>query len=251
MYGGMKLSITAATDTGRRHHNEDAFLIDEALGLVVVADGMGGYEGGEIASKLVATAVHELVARTARNDNLVWPCPADLTRTPDENELAMATYLANARVLAERRGKLAQMGATLAIARIRGHRATIAHVGDSRVYRIRDGRATALTRDHSLYEEMIRAGEHLPSRKEFAYGNVITRAVGTTSATAEVVEVELLPGDQLVVCTDGLWDPVPDELLAQICTALPPQQACEKLIALALERGGTDNITVAIATVSG
>jgi serine/threonine protein phosphatase PrpC len=78
---------------------------------------------------------------------------------------------------------------------------------------------------------------------------VITRAIGTSSALADVVEVDLQPGDQLVVCTDGLWDPVPDELLAEICTSMSPQRACEELIALALERGGTDNITVAIATV--
>lgn len=249
MSGGMKLSITAATDTGRRHSNQDAFLIDESLGLVVVADGMGGYEGGEIASKLATSAVYELVARTASGENVTWPCHADLSRTSDENELTMAAYLANDRVSAQRRGKLAQMGTTLAIARVRGRRATIAHIGDSRVYCIRRGRARLLTRDHSLYEELVRSGEPVPPRKEFAFGNVVTRAIGTTQSTAEVAELDVLPGDLLVVCTDGLWDPVPDELLAQICTDHPPRQACEKLIALALERGGTDNITVAIATV--
>lgn len=245
----MKLSISAVTNTGRRQNNQDAFLIDESLGLVVVADGMGGYEGGEIASKLATSAVYELVARTASGENVTWPCPADLTRSSDENELTMAAHVANARVTAQRRGKLAQMGTTLAIARVRGRRATIAHIGDSRVYRIRLGKAVALTRDHSLYEELVRSGEPVPSRKEFAFGNVVTRAIGTPHATAEVAEVEVRSGDLLVVCTDGLWDPVPDELLAQICTCLPPRQACERLVELALDRGGTDNITVAIATV--
>ena len=245
----LSISVTAATDIGRRQSNQDAFLIDEQLGLVVVADGMGGYEGGEIASKLAARAVHELVQRTARHDNVTWPCAVDFSRSSDENELAMAAYLANQHVTAQRSGRLAQMGTTLAIARVRGDRATFAHIGDSRIYRVRHGRAAQMTRDHSLYEELVRAGEKVPPRKEFAFGNVVTRAIGTHLATAEVSEVKVLPGDLLVVCTDGLWDPVPDELLAQICTSLPPQQACEELIALALERGGTDNITVAIATV--
>jgi PPM family protein phosphatase len=244
-----RLSITAATNIGRRQSNQDAFLVDEELGLVVVADGMGGYEGGEIASQLATAAVHELVARTARTDNMTWPCAVDFRRSSDENELAIAAYLANEHVAAQRRGKLAQMGTTLAIARLRGDRAILAHIGDSRIYRVRHGRAMQLTRDHSLYEELLRSGEQVPPRKEFAFGNVVTRAIGTHQATPEISEVRVQPGDLLVVCTDGLWDPVPDELIAQLCTSLPPPQACEQLIALALERGGTDNITVAIATV--
>jgi serine/threonine protein phosphatase PrpC len=180
---------------------------------------------------------------------VTWPCAIDFRRSSDENELAMAAYLANQCVSAQRRGRLAQMGTTLAIARVRGDRAILAHVGDSRIYRVRHGRAVQLTRDHSLYEELVRSGEPVPPRKEFPFGNVVTRAIGTHLATAEVSEVKVQAGDLLVVCTDGLWDPVPDELIAQICSSLPPRQACEKLIALALERGGTDNITVAIATV--
>lgn len=246
----MKLEIAAATDIGRRQNNQDAFVIDEELGLVVVADGMGGYEGGEIASKLAAKAVYDLVRSTARNDNVIWPCPVDLSRSSDENELAQAAWLANQRVTAERRGRLAQMGTTLAVARVRGDRAIVAHIGDSRVYRVRRGRAVALTRDHSLYEELARSGEAVPSRKEFAFGNVVTRAIGTHTALPDVAEVPLEPGDLLVVCTDGLWDPVPDEVIAQLCSTLPAQVACERLIALALDRGGTDNITVAIAMVS-
>lgn len=246
----MKITIAAATDVGRRQSNQDAFVIDEELGLVVVADGMGGYEGGEIASRLAAKAVHELVARTARHDNVTWPCPIDFSRSSDENELAQAAWLANQQVTAQRRGRLAQMGTTLAVARVRDGRAIVAHIGDSRIYRVRASRAVALTRDHSLYEELARSGEAVPSRKEFAFGNVVTRAIGTHTALPDVAEVPLEPGDLLVVCTDGLWDPVPDEVIAQLCSTLPAQVACERLIALALDRGGTDNITVAIAMVS-
>lgn len=246
----MRVSISSATHTGRRKNNEDAVLVDERLGLAVVSDGMGGYAGGEVASRLAVHAVRDLVARTAREDNCLWPYRADLARTSDENELDIAAKVANDQIRAERHGPLAQMGATLAAVRLRAARATIAHVGDSRVYRVRAGRVEALTRDHSLYEELAAAGERLPPRGEFRYGNVVTRALGTNTAEAEVRQVELAPGDRLVLCTDGLWDPVPERELAQACTELTAEDACQRLVELALEHGGTDNITVVICTVS-
>lgn len=250
MTAGMKLHIVSATNTGRRKNNEDAVLTDEQLGLAVVADGMGGYEGGEVASRITVEAVRELVARSAREDNCVWPYAADLSRSSEENELLVAARLANDRVIARRQGQLQMMGATLAVVRLRGGHATIAHVGDSRVYRVRAGQAVALTRDHSLYEELAASGEKLPPRGQFTYGNVITRAIGTHSARPEVCRVEVAPGDLLVVCTDGLWDPVPDAELAELCTRFAPEEACQRLIDRALAHGGTDNITVAIIAVT-
>lgn len=246
---GMKIKIAAQTNTGRRSNNQDAVAFDEDLGLVVVSDGMGGYEGGEVASQLAIAAVLGMVRRTASASNCVWPYPADLSRSSDENELAIAARVANDEVAARRQGHLAKMGATLAVARVRGARATIAHVGDSRVYLVRGGRAIALTRDHSLYEELCSAGEPVPSRQEFRFGNVITRAVGLSSAGADVQEVAVAAGDLLVVCTDGLWDPVPDARLGEICSTLPPEAACAVLIDEALARDGTDNITVAIVSL--
>jgi PPM family protein phosphatase len=245
----MKISIAAATDIGRRTNNQDAVHVDERLGLVVVSDGMGGYEGGEVASQLAIEAVLGLVRRTAAPSDCTWPYAVDLSRTSDENELAIAAQLANDEVAARRHGRLAQVGATLAIAKVRGTRATIAHVGDSRVYRVRGGRAVALTRDHSLYEELVASGEAVPSRQDFRYGNVITRAIGVVSSKADVREIEVVAGDLLVVCTDGLWDPVPEARLAEICSTASPAAACQLLIAEALQRGGTDNITVAILAV--
>jgi PPM family protein phosphatase len=249
MYLRMKIHIAAATDIGRRTSNQDAVVVDEGLGLVVVSDGMGGYEGGEVASRLAIAAVLALVRRTATLADCTWPYPADLTRTSDENELVMAAQLASDEVAAQRHGRLAQMGATLAVARVRGSRATIAHVGDSRVYLVRGGRATALTRDHSLYEDLVSSGEAVPSRQEFRFGNVITRAIGIAGSKADVCEVEVVAGDLLVVCTDGLWDPVPEARLAEICSTVAPAAACAQLIDEALKRGGTDNITVAILAI--
>lgn len=246
----MKVQMAFATDIGRRKNNEDAVVTDERLGLAVVADGMGGYEGGEIASQLTVAAVRDLVARSAREDNVVWPYRPDLARSSDENELLVAARLAHEQVAAQRHGVLQAMGATLAAVRVRGAKATIAHVGDSRVYLLRAKAVHALTRDHSLYEELRRAGEALPARGQFAYGNVITRAIGTASAQAEVQQVELAPGDLLVACTDGLWEPVPEAELLAICAVRPLELACQRLVEAALAHGGSDNITVAMVAVT-
>jgi PPM family protein phosphatase len=248
-YRGMNLHLAAATDVGRRNSNQDAFLIDEQLGLAAVSDGMGGYEGGEIASRITIETVHELIARTAADSDCTWPYRADLSRSSDENELAMAARLAGDRVARQRHGRLAKMGATLAVARVRGRRATIAHVGDSRVYRVRGGIATALTRDHSAYEEMIGANPAAMPRHQFPFGNMITKAIGFPSSPPEVCQVEVESRDCLVVCSDGLWDPVADSLIAHICSTQPLQQACQTLIDKALEYGGTDNITVAVIAI--
>lgn len=206
--------------------------------------------GGEIASQLTVDAVRELVASSAREDNVVWPYAADLSRCSEENELLVAARLAHERVAVRRHGVLAGMGATLAAVRVRGDKATIVHVGDSRVYLLRGGEVRAVTRDHSLYEELRRAGEVLPARGQFAYGNVITRAIGTASAQAEVQQSVLAPGDLLVVCTDGLWEPVPEAELLEICAALPLAAACRRLVEVALAHGGSDNITVAMVALS-
>jgi serine/threonine protein phosphatase PrpC len=246
----MKLEIAAVSDIGRRDNNEDAFAAMAELGLFVVADGMGGYEGGEVASRLTVDTIVGFVERNARDADVTWPYAADTTLAPDENELAIAVRLADEQVAARRAGRLDKMGSTVACVRLRGTRCVVAHVGDSRVYGVRGGRVERLTRDHSMYEELIAAGSEVPAREDFPWPNVITRAIGMGTARADVRAIEVVPGDVLVVCTDGVWDPLPDDELAALCTRLPPGEACARLVGEALARGGKDNATVVVIRVA-
>src|SRR5688572_15394208 len=155
----MVLDAFALTVAGRRTNNEDAICARPELGLFVVADGLGGYEGGEVASTIAVETIWELVRRTAGDADVTWPYRLDRTRSLDENEVIVATKLANDRILARRNGPLDQMGSTVALVRFgrtagNEHRVVIAHVGDSRVYRLRDGALAQLTADHSLVNQM-------------------------------------------------------------------------------------------------
>ena len=245
----MHLDIAASTHIGRRSNNEDAYAFEPSLGLCVVADGMGGYEGGEIASRLAVAATVEFVRRNACGDNTVWPGVVDLQRSADENELAIATRVANASIEEQRHGRLAQMGTTFAALRLRDQHCVISHVGDARVYRIRAGLLETLTEDHSLYNELAKSGQPMPARGGYAFGNVVTRALGTPLGEPDVRVVEVTVDDVLILCTDGLWDPVPPSELFMACTHWPPALACERLVQSALDHGGKDNITVIIARV--
>src|SRR5688500_12204624 len=176
----MKLDTSALTITGRRASNQDSICSRPELGLFVVADGMGGYEGGEIASALAVEAIAELVGRTASGCDVFWPPGVDLTLGPIENEVAIATRLANQRIVAQRRGERAQMGSTVAVLRLHPQcGAVLGHVGDSRIYRLRAGQLVRLTTDHSLLEQLL-AGGHDPG-PDFPYTHVVTRALGTPS----------------------------------------------------------------------
>ena len=135
----MQLETYALTVAGRRPNNEDAICAQPELGLFVVADGMGGYEGGEIASALAIEAIHSLIQRTAGGGDVIWPYGIDPQRSLDENEVMVATRHAADQIAARRTGALREMGSTVAVLRVAGGRAVIAHVGDSRVYQI--GRA--------------------------------------------------------------------------------------------------------------
>src|SRR5262249_25970716 len=147
---GMQLDSFALTIAGRRTNNEDAVCANADLGLFVVADGMGGYEGGEVASAIAVAAIHDLVRRTAGDDDATWPYKLDPERTLAENEVIVATRLAADQIAQRRSGVLAQMGSTVALLRFVRDCAVIGHVGDSRVYRLRAGGLSQLTVDHSL-----------------------------------------------------------------------------------------------------
>jgi protein phosphatase len=239
-----------ASDTGRvRAHNEDAWLVlpDVDPLLLVVADGMGGHRAGDVASRLT---VEEMAAAFAGwSANRRWT----LRRAESpRGRLVEAVRRANARVLAEARRDESRrgMGTTVVALLLDGDVVHFAHVGDSRLYRSRAGRLEQLTADHSLLNEYLQLGLITPERAAaFPYKNVIVRAVGLSPGVeVDAATREAVPGDRFLLCSDGLTDLVPDETIRdQLATGDDPAATAQALVDLALDAGGTDNVTAVVA----
>ncbi len=240
----LTVDAAAATHVGRRENNEDAYLLDAGHAVFAVADGMGGYHGGEVASALVVEGIERFVAQNADDAEATWPWGLEPGRSFVENLLAVAIRLANQRVIARRTGVLAQMGSTVVAVALDGRDAVLAHVGDSRIYRLREGELEALTRDHSLVEELRALGR---IERPEGIGHVITRAIGFSPDTRPELRVERVePGDVLLLCSDGLSDPLDDEAIARGLSCKTAEAACRELVAAAYAAGGTDNITAVV-----
>jgi len=242
----MQIESYALSITGRRPSNEDAVCAQPQLGLFVVADGMGGYEGGEIASALAVEAIHELVRRTAGDADVTWPYKIDPTRSVLENELWVATRLAAERIAAQRRGELRDMGSTVVALRVAGDRAVIAHVGDSRLYRLRQGALQQLTIDHSLAAQLAASGA--PPDANFPWRHVITRALGTQTSEPDVQCQAVERGDVFLLCSDGLSEVLATEQIAARLAA-PAELACRALVDAAYAAGSRDNISAVVVRV--
>lgn len=235
----MKLVAAGLSDVGReRDHNEDSYAVEDELGLFIVADGMGGHQAGEVASALAISTVVEHVGKSKGADRL--------------EVLADAARAANSRVIEEgaRNRRRKGMGSTL-VAMIRdGDDMGIAHVGDSRCYRFRDGKLERMTRDHSLIEEL--AGDDPIAHAALGgYSNVITRAIGTAPDTEPDTRREpLRVGDVYLLCSDGLSGVVKDPEISRILSQGPELlDHCRELIQTANENGGPDNITTILVRV--
>jgi serine/threonine protein phosphatase PrpC len=242
----MLLDAFALSVSGRRSNNEDAICARPELGLFVVADGMGGYEGGEVASALAVESICELVRRTASDADVTWPYKIDPARAIDENEIIVATRLANERIAARRVGLLEQMGSTVAVLRIADGRAVIGHVGDSRVYRLRASALAQLTIDHSLVAQMIAAGTPVDP-DTFQWRHVVTRALGA-SGEPDVQVDHPTSGDVYLLCSDGLSEVLkPAEIAALL--GQPAERACRALVDAAYEAGSRDNISAIVVRI--
>jgi len=242
----MKFDSYALSIAGRRTNNEDAICAHPGLGLFVVADGMGGYEGGEIASALAVEAIHELVRRTAGDADVTWPYKIDPWRSVGENELMVATRLAADRIAARRDGELRDMGSTVVALRLTGDHAVIAHVGDSRVYRLRGGVIDQLTIDHSLAAQLEAAGTKPDAN--FAWRHVITRALGTATSEPDVQCQAIERGDVFLLCSDGLSEVLEPAHIAALLAA-PVEAACRALVDAAYAAGSRDNISAVVVRV--
>lgn len=247
------LEVAGLTDIGRlRVHNEDSFLYwepesDEEFSrkgrLAVIADGMGGYEGGQEASRLAVETVRFAYDR-------------DFSQDPQDALLAALRAAHNAiQRFAAQHPRFAEMGTTCTAVAIIGHHLHFAHIGDSRLYLLRRGTTSRLTRDHSYVGRLVETGivrsedaESHPQR------HILTAALGSgRDVLPDVPErpVGLEDGDVLVLCTDGLWSVVSEAELARIALSEPPAEACGRLVNAALERGGPDNVTVMVLRVVG
>jgi serine/threonine protein phosphatase PrpC len=253
----MELSFWAATDVGKKREiNEDSFLVDKKLNLFIVADGMGGHASGEVASKLAVheflkavQAGHDMVERYGKGDASVRPQEV-LTLLENAVQAAGHAVYQKGQQEPEKRG----MGTTTSALLIAGDRGFIAHVGDSRVYMLRAGQVVQLTEDHSLVNELIRRGrvtkEGFETSPYKAYKNAVTRAVGVyETVQGDTIDFELLPGDQFLLCSDGLHAYLTDARIIEMFKGDDVKQLPKRLVDLANAGGGHDNITAIVVRV--
>jgi len=252
----LKIFYAAASDRGRvRKNNEDAFLADPALGIFAVADGMGGHAAGEIASRLALTTLQESLARAIQSQEAEFSPNQTAVISLPSALLVNGIRTANQAVFhsSQEKEEYRGMGTTVVAVYFVDSSPVMAHVGDSRLYRIRTKKIDQLTEDHSVIWEQYREGiipkEALSSSP---LKNIITRALGMQpSVDVDVRELELEKGDLLLLCSDGLSDLVQDEeLLKTVKNAAGDlNQACRDLIDLANRHGGKDNITVLLIQI--
>lgn len=243
------------TDTGRaRSHNEDAIAWDAEHGLAMLADGMGGHNAGDVASRLCLQTLSEM---------LIPALEKPLRLQPNKNMSKHATLVrrtvnkANKAIFddAETNSKRKGMGTTLVMVLFYDKKVVVAHVGDSRVYRLRGSKLEQITADHSLVRELLEQG--VISEEEVEnnpYSHVITKAVGVRPrVVAEVQEFDVKPGDAFMLCSDGLTDMVDDETISETLLAGSGnwERASQRLIDFANNNGGHDNISVVIAALGG
>jgi protein phosphatase len=251
----IRLVVAGLTDVGRqRKHNEDCVLLRPEHGLYCVADGMGGHNAGDVASKLVTTSLGNYFEATG-NGAPIGDLPDEYAALSlDAKRLAAGVRKANHDVftISNTHAQHHGMGSTCVAIHIAGTMVHIAHVGDSRCYRVRDGQIQQMTRDHSLINDALDMKPDL-TKEELSRlpKNIITRALGMKDVVKVDVKSEpILPGDVFLLCSDGLTGMVPpDQILEVITLTAEPQEACELLIAEANDAGGTDNISALIVRV--
>lgn len=247
----MSFKVGAATDIGRkRSQNQDNIASFPELGLFVVADGMGGHRGGETASAMAVEVIPQIV-RQAESHGGNW-IPKQV--------IAEAIIHANNQIYdrSQNQAQLQGMGTTTVSILFKGNKLTVGHVGDSRAYFFRETALWQLTRDHSLVQEKLRAG--MITRSELRTDrmkNVITRSVGfEPEVNVETYEMDIQPGDQFMLCSDGLSGMIDDSEIQRILreyrqASADPQETVKALIAAANSYGGDDNISVILVEYTG
>ena len=248
-----RVSAWAETSVGRvRDHNEDALLVDDSSCLYAVADGMGGHAAGEVASRLALDTLTRVVGQGRERIDRLIAEPGSKTAAREVQQLLEDAALLACHVVhdagqadEQKRG----MGTTLSVLLVVASQGFIAHVGDSRIYLMRGSKAYQLTQDHTLQNELLKRGKLTPEQvAQVKQKNALIRAIGVY-ATVEVdtLRLDVFPGDRFLLCSDGLHGYLQKDELTAIFDG-PLEQAATRLVALANQRGGHDNITAVVVS---
>jgi protein phosphatase len=247
---GTKLTVYGETDVGQlREHNEDFIGWDAHLGLILLADGMGGHNAGEVASELAVSSIRDAL------QDVLGPDMASSNMIDFNDAIREAIVYANDEIIrmANERLECAGMGTTIVVTLFNGDGVIIANVGDSRMYRLRDKALTQLTTDHSLVQEMLDNGYISEEEAQLsASRNLITRALGIADQVdVDVAQDTIQNGDTYLLCSDGLTDLVTDQEILQhlLLSNDDLKTGCKELISLANEKGGKDNISVILISL--
>jgi len=250
----MELSVGSRTDVGPRKMNQDHIGSWPELGLYVVADGMGGHNAGEVASHLAVETIHGFIAESARSADITWPFGLELKNSIDVNRLITAVRLANRKIYSEGASapQFSGMGTTVVAALVAGDKVALVSVGDSRIYRLRDGSLEQLTSDDTWLASVLGAKEADGADPGHPLRHVLTSVVGTKDdLKPESREERLMAGDLLLLCTDGIHGRLDSAALTSVLTnASTAADGATKLVAEAITRGTTDNATALVITVA-
>jgi protein phosphatase len=247
---GMRVRFAGETNVGmKRAHNEDSFFLPESERLAIVADGMGGHASGEVASRMAVETIAGFFRATQDEQQLTWPFKMDRGHRYDVNRMVTAIKLANLKIheQAQKDPQCHGMGTTVVATLFAEGALIVGHVGDSRLYRRRDGRFEQITEDHSLLNDYIKI-KHLSAEEiaNFPHKNVIVRALGMKDSVQVDVHIDSPRlGDVYVLCSDGLSGMVKDQEISDMVVAERDLDVlCGRLISTANKNGGLDNITV-------
>lgn len=254
----LTIRYAAASHVGmKRTHNEDNFFLLAEENLYIVADGMGGHASGEVASQIAVETLANFFIDTGRDREITWPFREDKALVYDQNRLTTGIKLANRRIYeaAQADSRYRGMGTTIVSLFCGQNGVYFGHVGDSRIYRVREGGIAQMTEDHSLLNDYLKV--HKLSAEDiqhFPHKNVIVRALGMKdSVNVDVNRDQPAAGDVFLLCSDGLSGMVTDEQILAVCTEHGQnlESACESLIAEANKNGGHDNVTVVLVGFFG
>jgi PPM family protein phosphatase len=253
MGGVLKLTAYGVSHPGRvRPNNEDALLWDLSAGLFLVADGMGGHQAGEVASRMTVDTVRGFLEASRGDQDLTWPFGFDTTLSVNANRLVTAVRLANRKVFqaGEEQPDFSGMGTTIVAALIENDVLTFCGVGDSRLYLLGAGQLQQLTHDDSWVATVLarEPGFDQAQIAQHPMRHVLTNVVGARDDTeVEVGERSIAAGDTLLLCSDGLYGSMDDATLQILLASSDKlEDIAERLVQTALERNGTDNITAVI-----